>query len=198
MFDVISVAFSAFVYGLLATMALMAILYFILHEINRNAVRNIPFFLTGIVLFVLLTIQFTLLFGAMEAKGMSGAVEIYISQTIEQGQLNGNYQISGAESQRLLDEIIKRYPLIGAYVNICNFSGTHYSDLPSVVGNTLRDFLSGYMWRRVFWTLGFVVVSMAIALLVPKAGYRDASNRSSSRRERSYTRRSERRPSRRR
>jgi hypothetical protein len=198
MIELVSINFSVFVYGLLSTVALMAVLYFILHEINRNAVRNIPFFLTGIVLFVLLASQFTLLFGAMESKSLAEAAEIFVSQSLEKSNVSPTDVISGEDSQEMLNQVIRRYPILGAYVGICTFSGTPYSELAQVFGETLRDYFSNYIWRRLFWILGFVAIAMAIALLVPKAGYRQANNRASARRERYSSQRSERRPSRRR
>ena len=61
---------SCILYGLLVTATLMAIMYFFLKEYNKNIVRTIPFFITGVVLAVLLTIQSSLLIGAVKAKGM--------------------------------------------------------------------------------------------------------------------------------
>ena len=52
-------------------------------EYNKNIVRTIPFFITGVVLAVLLTIQSSLLIGAVKAKGMVDAAEIYITQLTE-------------------------------------------------------------------------------------------------------------------
>ena len=198
MIELVSLAFSTFVYGLLATVALMAILYFILHEINRNAVRNIPFFITGIVLFPLLLTQFTLLFGAMEAKSLVDTVEIFVSQSLESLQVNPTDVISGADSQQMLNLIIQQFPILGVFVGTCTFSGTQYSELAQAIGETLGDYLNAYMWRCIFWTLGFVIVAMAIAILVPNAGYKDTANRRSSRRERPIQRRSERHHARRR
>lgn len=40
---------SCILYGLLVTATLMAIMYFFLKEYNKNIVRTIPFFITGVV-----------------------------------------------------------------------------------------------------------------------------------------------------
>ncbi len=192
MIELVSLAFSTVVYGLLATAAIMAMLYFILHEISRKAVRNIPFFITGIVLFPLLLTQFTLFFGAIEAKSLVDAIEIFVSQSLESMHVTPTDMINGEDSQEMLHLIIQQYPILGVFVDTCTFSGTQYSDLAQTIGETLRDYLNSYMWRRIFWIIGFVVVATAIAILVPSAGYKDAVSRTSSRRERYSPRRSER------
>lgn len=192
MIELVSLAFSTVVYGLLATAALMAMLYFVLHEINRNAVRNIPFFITGIVLFPLLLTQFTLFFGALEAKSLIDAIEIFVSQSLESLHVTPTDVITGEDSQEMLNLIIQQYPILGVFVDTCTFTGTQYSELAQTIGETIRDYLNSYMWRRIFWALGFVVVATAIAILVPSAGYKDTTNRASSRKERYTPRRRDR------
>lgn len=192
MIELVSLAFSTVIYGLLATAALMAILYFVLHEINHNAVRNIPFFITGIVLFPLLLTQFTLLFGAMETKSLVDSIEIFVSRSLESLHVTPTAAITGEDSQEMLNLIIQQFPILGVFADTCTFTGTQYSELAQTIGETLRDYLNSYMWRRIFWTLGFVVVATTIAILVPSAGYKDTVNRTSSRKERYTPRRSER------
>lgn len=153
-------------YGMLSTAAIMAILYFLLKEYNRNIVRTIPFFVTGIALAAMLTIQSSLLIGAIQAKSMVDSAEIYLTQLTE----NEYGTISTNTSQAILDRVTEEFPLIGVYVGICDFGGNDISDLPIVMADTLRSYISTFIWHRVWWILGFIVTALAIVLLVPGTG----------------------------
>lgn len=153
-------------YGMLSTAAIMAILYFLLKEYNRNIVRTIPFFATGIALAAMLTIQSSLLIGAIQAKSTVDSAEIYLTQLTE----NEYGTISTNTSQAILDRVTEEFPLIGVYVDICDFGGNDISDLPTVMADTLRSYISTFIWHRVWWILGFIVTALAIVLLVPGTG----------------------------
>lgn len=157
---------SCILYGLLVTATLMAIMYFFLKEYNKNIVRTIPFFITGVVLAVLLTIQSSLLIGAVKAKGMIDSAEIYITQLTE----NEYGTISTNESQWVLDKVGEEFPIIRTYCGICDFGGNDYSQLPERMAETMRSYLSSFIWHRVWWMLGMIVVALFVVLIVPGTG----------------------------
>lgn len=163
-FELFSTGFSCIFYGMVITAALMAILYFLLRQLNRGIVESIPFYITGVILFILLTIQLSLMCGAIEVKGYVDATEVYVTQLVEglSGVLTAN------ESQQILDKVTEENPLLGVYFNICNFAGTEIQDLPSRMAEVFRDNLNTYIWHRVFWSLGITVVGVVIAICARK------------------------------
>ena len=56
-FSIVETAVSSIFYGVMATCAVMAILYLILKSVDRSIVKSLAFYLTGIVLAILLIIQ---------------------------------------------------------------------------------------------------------------------------------------------
>lgn len=164
--NLLHTAFSCIAYGFIATVALMTIIYFLLREYNKNIVRTLPFFITGTVLAILLTVQSSLLIGAASAKNTVDAAEIYLTQMFE----NEYGTISTKDSQAILDKITTEFPIIGTYVGICDFGGNDVSDLPAVMADTMRDYLNSYIWHRVWWILGFTAVALIVVLIVPGTG----------------------------
>lgn len=113
-------AFSCILYGAVATAVIMAILYFILKTLGEGIVRTPVFYITGIVLAVLLLIQTSLMIGAIQAKESADSALIYMHQLLE----NSSGIVGANESQRVLDAVTKEFPIIGVYLGIADFSGT--------------------------------------------------------------------------
>lgn len=157
-------AFSCILYGAVATAVIMAILYFILKTLGEGIVRTPVFYITGIVLAVLLLIQTSLMIGAIQAKDTADSALIYMRQLLE----NSSGIVGANESQRVLDAVTEEFPIIGVYLGIADFSGHTVSDLAESIHETMVDYLNTYIWHRVWWILGMIVVACVIVVLFEK------------------------------
>ncbi len=157
-------AFSCFLYGIVVTAVIMVILYFVLKTLSQGIVRTPVFYITGVVLAVLLLIQTSLMIGAIQAKDAVDSALIYMNQLLE------NYSgIVGAnDSQQILDAVTEEFPIIGVYLNLADFSGNAVSDLAESIHETMSDYLNSYIWHRVWWILGMIVVACVIVILFEK------------------------------
>lgn len=163
-FSLLSTAFSCAIYGIIVTAAIIAILYVVLKSISRNIVHTPVFFITGIVLAILLLIQTSLMIGAIHAKEAADSAEIYLNQLLED-----SYGTVGAkDSQRVLDIVTEEFPIIGTYFGVADFSGHDASDLSSSMHETMISYLNSYIWHRVWWILGIIIVSCIIVMLFDK------------------------------
>ena len=136
-------AFSCFLYGIVVTAVIMVILYFVLKTLSQGIVRTPVFYITGVVLAVLLLIQTSLMIGAIQAKDAVDSALIYMNQLLE------NYSgIVGAnDSQQILDAVTEEFPIIGVYLNLADFSGNAVSDLAESIHETMSDYLNSYIWH---------------------------------------------------
>lgn len=168
-FQLFTTAFMSIFYGVVITAAVMAILYFLLRQFNRGIVESVPFYITGVVLFLLLTIQFSLMMGAIDAKSYVDGIEIYVQQLVE----GASGLVTAQESQEILDEITSQNHLIGLFFGTCNFSGNDISQLPAVMAETFRSNLNSYIWHRVGWAFFVIVVAVVIAIYrLPLCGFK--------------------------
>lgn len=160
-FSFISTTISSIFYGFLAIVVIMAVLYVVLRSIDRGIVQTPIFYITGVVLAILLFIQTTLMFGAMQAKDMADAAQQYVSEMIEgyQGIVNTD------ESQKVIENVTDEFPIIGKFVDLTSFNGLDVSDLPAAIHASIVDYLNSYLWRRVWWILGIVIVACAVVML---------------------------------
>lgn len=165
--SLLTTAISSIIYGIVFTAVVMALLYFLLKTIGRGIVQTIVFYITGVVLALLLIIQFSLLCGAYQAKDAADSAEIYLEQLLE-----GHEGTIGAqESQHILDSIIEEYPIIGSFIGVANFSGQEFSDLAETMHETMIGFLNSYIWHRVWWIFGSIIAACLIVILYDR-GYR--------------------------
>ena len=174
-FSLITTAFSSVFYGLIVTAAIMAILYVVLKSISKSIAQSPMFLITGVVLAILLVIQTSLMIGAMQAKDAADSAELYLNQLLE----NSYGTVGARDSQHVLDAVINEYPVIGTYLGVADFSGNDVSNLASSMHTTMIDYLNSYIWHRVWWILGIIVVACVVVMLFDKpnasAGRRMAS-----------------------
>lgn len=163
-FELFSTAFMSIFYGVVIASAFMALLYFLLKQLQKGIVESVPFYVTGVVLFFLLSIQLSMMMGAFEAKSYIDGMEITVSQMVE--GVSG--VVSAQESQEILNEVLDENPLFGVFVDTCNFSGNDVTNLPQVMADSFRDVLNSFIWRRFWWSLCSVVVAVLIAICARK------------------------------
>lgn len=160
-FSLFSTAISSVFYGIIATAVVMTILFALLKAISKGIVQTPAFFVTGIILAVLLIVQFSLLIGAVQAKDATNSAGIYLTQLLE----NQNGTVTAQNSQQIMDAVTDHFPVIGSYLNLADFSGYDVSELPDVMYSTMIEYLNSYIWHRVWWILGFIIVACFIVAL---------------------------------
>lgn len=174
-FSLITTAFSSIFYGIIVTAVIMAIIYFVLKSISTGIVQTPVFHVTGVVLAVLLIIQLSLMIGAIQAKDAVDSAEIFLNQLLE----NTYGTVGARDSQKILDAVTEEYPIIGSYIGVANFSGSDVTQLSEAMHETMTNYLNSYIWHRVWWILGIIVVACIIVMLFDKpnavAGRRMAS-----------------------
>lgn len=161
-FSLLTTAFSSVFYGIIATALIMAILYIVLKEYNKEIVKSVTFYVTGVVLTILLITQCSMMIGAIQAKVSVDSAEIYLSQILEG-------TASAQDSQEVMDAITEKFPIIGNFIDLADFSGHDISDLPEAMHDTMKNYLNSYIWHRIWWTLGIIVAACVIVIIFAPA-----------------------------
>lgn len=159
--SLLTTAFSAIFYGFIAAATMMTLLYLLMRIINTGMVRGVVFYATGVVLSVLLLIQFSLLIGAIEAIGTVNEAGIMIAQMAEQA----DDTLKVSDSRHLLDAVTDEFPLIGVYIDAFDTTGNTVGSVAATMVETMRSYLSSYIWHRVCWIGGLSFVACMIAFI---------------------------------
>lgn len=170
-FSLLTTAFSSIFYGVIVTAVVMAILYAVLKALSKEIVQTPVFFVTGVVLAILLIVQFSLMIGAIQAKDAADSAEIYLNQLLE----DNIGTIGARDSQRVLDAVTDEFPILGTYFGVANFSGHETSKLPESMHSTMISILNSYIWQRVWWIIGIIIVACIIAVCFEKKEYKDSN-----------------------
>lgn len=163
-FSLITTAISSIVYGVIITAVIMAILYGVLKSISKSVTQTPIFYLTGVFLAILLIVQFSLMMGAIQAKDAVDSAEVYLHQMLE----NDHRTVSANDSQRIYDVVREEYPIIGSFWGLADYSGHEASELPEVMHGVMSDYLTSYVWNRILWILGIIIVACFLVMLFDK------------------------------
>lgn len=82
------------------------------------------------------------------------------------GILDGDpdHDVSGPESTAIVEELVSRYPILSNYFDFGVFKGYTVSELPHAIACEINNYMKWYIFRRLMWCLGFVVIATFIAI----------------------------------
>ena len=189
----LTTAFSCIMYGVVCTLVIMTILYFFLRLWNKCIVQGAVFYITGCVLFMMLSIQCSLMIGAIETNNLADGVKVEVNRLIERE----SEIITEKKLQDILDYLISVNPIIGVYVDVCDFSDNDPATFAATMAETLHGMLHTYIWHRVLWSIVLVTIACMIVALFAKGNAKQSIVRHYSQDERYHRRRGYTRPRRR-
>ena len=66
--------------------------------------------------------------------------------------------VSMPQASDVIDTIIDEFPILEYYIGGGEFSGFTAEQLPHAMADELRSFMCWYIFRRILWCIGFVIV----------------------------------------
>lgn len=148
--------------GVLLTIIGIILMYVLIRLWWRNATFSVPSILVGVILFFFLSFQSILLCGAITIKSYSDDVEIYIDEIVRNVPRSEHFSIE--DSQYILDCISEEWPLVGYYVNLADFHGHTSDTIAEAMVDELRSYMNWFIFRRICWSLLFVIVAAIIVI----------------------------------
>ena len=67
-------------------------------------------------------------------------------------------EVSMSQASDVIDTIIDEFPILEYYIGGGEFSGFTAEQLPHAMADELQSFMRWYIFRRILWCLGFVIV----------------------------------------
>lgn len=163
LFELLRFSFSSIIWGILITAICLALFFFLIRGWYRNATFTPISYVIGFFLFLLLAFQCTMIVGAIKIINISPYYESQIQQLV------GTYfppsqEITGQESEQVIDWLVTEYPILQHYFDTGEFTGYTAQQLPAVMGAEIRSFLRFYILRRLLWCLGFVIMGAVLVI----------------------------------
>lgn len=170
LFDILSYSISSLIWGILISLACMALFVFLIKGWYKDATFSPASYLVGFVLFVLLCFQCILIVGSLKIINTSDEYEAQISAIVE-SIYTPSEEVPQEQASSIIDEIIKESPILQYYIGGGEFSGYKANELPHAIVEELQSFMRWFIFRRILWCLGFVVVGAIIVIKSMKKSY---------------------------
>lgn len=157
LFDIIRYSLSSAIWGILIAIACMALFVFLIKGWYKDATFSPISYVIGAVLFLFLSIQCVLIVGSLKILDTTDYYEVEISHIVN-NTYNDADEVTKGNADLIIKEIIDRFPILHYYIGGGTFSGFTAKELPHVMAEELRSFMRWYIFRRILWCLGFVIV----------------------------------------
>lgn len=162
LFHIISYSIGNLFLGILLTAVGIALMFFLIRSwFSRRTFTPLSYGV-GVVLFFFLAYQSVLLCGAVTIRSYSDDVEEAINLWVR--DVPEYVQFDRADSQQLLEWINEEWPLVSYFLDTANFRGHTPLNIASAMADELRDYMTRFIWRRVGWSLLFVVVAAFVVV----------------------------------
>ena len=157
LFDILKYSFSSAIWGILIAIICMSLFVFLIKGWYKDATFSPISYLIGAVLFMFLSFQCVLIVGSLKIIETTDYYENEISNIVN-NMYEATDEISKGNADILIKEIIDRNPILQNYISGGEFSGYTAQELPHAMADELRSFMRWYIFRRILWCLGFVIV----------------------------------------
>ena len=157
LYDILNYSFSSIIWGLLIAIACMALFVFLIKGWYKDATFSPVSYIIGAILFIFLSFQCILIVGSLKIISMTDDYEQRITSIVESAYSPSD-MVSMPQASDVIDTIIDEFPILEYYISGGEFSGYSASKLPHAIADELRSFMRWYIFRRLLWCLGFVIV----------------------------------------
>ena len=157
LFDILRYSFSSMIWGILIAVACMALFVFLIKGWYKDATFSPISYAVGATLFLFLSFQCILVVGSLKIISMTDEYEQRITSMVESAYSPSD-MVSMPQASDVIDTIIDEFPILEYYIGGGEFSGFTAEQLPHAMADELRSFMRWYIFRRILWCLGFVIV----------------------------------------
>ncbi len=157
LFDILRYSFSSAIWGILIAVACMVLFVFLIKGWYKDATFSPVSYVIGAILFLFLSIQCILIVGSLKILDTTDYYEMEITRIVE-STYDAADEVTMKQSDDIIKLVIDRYPLLHYYIGGGEFTGFTARQLPHAMADELRSFMRWYIFRRILWCLGFVIV----------------------------------------
>lgn len=163
LFELLKLSFSSLIWGVLITILCLVLFFVLIKGWYRSATFTPLSYLIGVVLFLFLGFQCTMIVGGLKINSLSQEYYIQV-KTLVNHFYDADDSVSTQASTKLVDKLIRENPILQYYIGWGEFSGYTASQLPQAVVSTLQTYIRWYIVRRLLWCLFFVGVGVFVVI----------------------------------
>lgn len=162
LFQIIAYSLGNLFLGVILTIVGVALMFVLIQSWRSNCTYTPLSYITGGILFLFLSFQAVLLYGAVTIKSYSDDVEHAINGWV--ANVPSDVQFDQEASQNVLERITEEWPLVGYFVGGADFTGHTSESLGPAMAEELRSFMNYFILRRIGWSLLFIICGAVIVI----------------------------------
>ena len=135
----------------------MALYVFLIKGWYKDATFSPVRYVVGAILFLFLSFQCIMIVGSLKIIDTTDYYEAAIANIVD-SSYDASDEVTMGQADNIIQVIIDRFPLLHYYIGGGQFSGYTAKELPHAMADELRSFMRWYIFRRLLWCLGFVIV----------------------------------------
>ena len=155
--DILRYSFSSVIWGILIAVACMALFVFLIKGWYKDATFSPVSYVVGAFLFLFLSFQCVLIVGSLKILDTTDYYETEIIRIVD-STYDAADEVTMGQADDIIKTVVDRFPLLQYYIGGGEFSGFTAKELPHAMADELRSFMHWYIFRRILWCLGFVIV----------------------------------------
>lgn len=176
LWNIIQYSISSLLGGVLTAIVCLALFVFIIKGWWKDAMFSIWSYIIGVVLFLLLSFQCTMIVGSLKIIDTVDEYKAYFTEIVDNAY-EGWEQVPADVAEAVIDKAIEECPLLEHYIGGGEFTGFSAKELPTAMTEELRSFMKAYIVRRLLWCLGFVLVAVALGIMTLDKPYAQSARR---------------------
>ena len=176
LWNIIQYSISSLLGGVLTAIVCLALFVFIIKGWWKDAMFSIWSYIIGVVLFLLLSFQCTMIVGSLKIIDTVDEYKAYFTEIVDNAY-EGWEQVPADVAEAVIDKAIEECPLLEHYIGGGEFTGFSAKELPTAMTEELRSFMKAYIVRRLLWCLGFVLVAGALGIMTLDKPYAQSARR---------------------
>lgn len=188
LFDILKYSFSSVIWGILIAIGCMALFVFLIKGWYKDATFSPVSYIIGVVLFMFLSFQCVMIVGSLKIIDTTNYYETEIASIVNSAYDSAD-EVTMGQADGIIQEIIERFPILHYYIGGGEFSGFTAKELPHAMADELRSFMRWYIFRRILWCLGFVIVGAICVIKSLSRNYAPLRRSEKSQRQRVQTER---------
>lgn len=176
LWNIIKYSISSLFGGVLTAIVCLALFVFIIKGWWKDAMFSVWSYIIGVVLFLLLSFQCTMIVGSLKIIDTVDEYKAYFTEIVDNAY-EGWEQVPADVAEAVIDKAIEECPLLEHYIGGGEFTGFRAKELPTAMTEELRSFMKAYIVRRLLWCLGFVLVAVALGIMTLDKPYAQSARR---------------------
>lgn len=176
LFEILEFSSDNLLWGVLIAVIFIALFFILIKGWYKNATFSPISYIVGVILFLLLSFQCILIIGSLRIISLIDFYEEQITTIVDELVIATSY-VSAHQSDEIVKRLIEEYPVLHYYISGGNFTGYTASELPQAIAEEMRSYMRWYIFRRVLWCVGFILVcAFCVIKSMPKNRTNSPSN----------------------